>query len=72
VPFAVRARLGSLETGAHEQFVPLVAQEILSASSTPAGDGLNKPLLEWEEVVLDTALNATERRKKERESQKKA
>jgi hypothetical protein len=29
VPFAVRARLGSLQTGAHEQFVPLVAQEIL-------------------------------------------
>jgi hypothetical protein len=33
VPFAVRARLGLLQTGAHEQFIPLVAQEILPTSS---------------------------------------
>ena len=51
--FAVRARLGSLQTGANEQFIPLVAQEILAASSNPAGDGLSKPLLEWDDEVLD-------------------
>ena len=28
--FALRARLGSLQTGANEQFIPLVAQEILA------------------------------------------
>jgi hypothetical protein len=29
VTFAVRARLGALQTGAKEQFIPLVAREIL-------------------------------------------
>src|SRR5712672_3357474 len=29
IVFGVRARLGRLQTGAHEQFVPLIAQEIL-------------------------------------------
>jgi hypothetical protein len=38
VSVAVRARLGSLQTGANEQFIPLVAQEILAASSNPAVD----------------------------------
>jgi hypothetical protein len=34
VRFAVRARLGSLQMGTHEQFIPLVAQEIFAASTT--------------------------------------
>jgi hypothetical protein len=49
--FGVRARLGPLQQGANEQFVPLVAQEIFHVSLTPADS--NKPIMEWEEAVLD-------------------
>ena len=46
VPFAVRARLGSLQTTTREQFVPLVAQEILPGLPNPArGRVKNNPLL---------------------------
>jgi len=78
VSFTVRARLGSLETGStNEQFVPLIAQEILDVTSTPPGvewraimdrqqeAGL-KPIREWEDDVLDQALLGSEDRKKEK------
>jgi hypothetical protein len=57
VSFAVRARMGRLETAStNEQFVPLVAQEILPQTSNPAGDGLKTPMREWDDEVLDQAL----------------
>jgi hypothetical protein len=59
VTFAVRARLGSLQIGSREQFVPLLAQEILPAPSIQAD--INRPILEWEEDVLDAALRGLDR-----------
>jgi hypothetical protein len=63
VSFAVRARLGCLQTGTYEQFIPLVAKEILYVPSNPS-DSL-KPIREWEEARSDNLLRTLDRHKGE-------